>query len=61
MFVGSTMMYLENLSTMTSIASYPDDGGSGPMRSMEICSQGVVGIALGCRGAWSFPFRALVS
>jgi len=53
-------MYLENWSTITMMALYPDDSGSGPMRSTDMCSQGVLGIALGHSGAWIFPLRILV-
>ena len=51
MLVGSAMMYLENRLMMTMMALYPDDLGSGPKRSTEICSHGVLGIVLGCSGA----------
>ena len=49
-FVGSAMMYFENWLMITMMALYPEDLGSGPMRSTDICSHGVLGIVFGCKG-----------
>src|SRR6202030_530204 len=45
--VAMRIIILENLSTITRTALYPCDSGSGPIRSIEMCSQGFEGIACG--------------
>ena len=54
MFVGMTIIILENRSTITRMALKPLDSGNSPMMSMEICSQGAFGISFGCNGLWAF-------
>src|ERR1700759_2088449 len=48
---GTKWTPLEFLSHMTKIESKPEEVGRGPMKSAEICSQGLDGIGLG----WSNP------
>ena len=43
--VAIRMIIFENQSTITRIALNLFNSGNGPMRSIEMCSQGVVGIA----------------
>ena len=45
MVVAIRMIILENRSMITRIALNPFDSGNGPIRSINMCSQGVVGIA----------------
>ena len=45
---------------MTSIALNPLDSGSSPIKSIEMCSQGVVGTSFGCKGLCGFSRRGLV-
>jgi len=45
--VGKSDIYLENRSTITMIALYPDDSGSGPMRSTEILFPRLLGLHWG--------------
>ena len=47
---GKRCIILENQSTTTRIAFLPSDWGRGPIRSMEMISQGEDGISFGCRG-----------
>src|ERR1700722_3084917 len=58
--VGRMMIILVNISHITRITLYPCDSGSSPIMSIEICSQGCLGISFGCRGACSFPRCAFV-
>ena len=54
--VGMAIMYLVNRSTTTMIVSYPCDIGNPVMKLTVMCSQGCLGMVLGCKGAWIFPF-----
>src|ERR1700720_4489027 len=49
--VGRITTILVNMSHITKIALYPCDSGSSPIMSIEMCSQGYLGISFGCRGA----------
>jgi len=53
-FKSRKWLYLESLSTTTSIASYPLDLGKPTMKSMETSSQ----IAWGIDKGWSNPLGA---
>ena len=52
--VGKSLIILENWSTITIMAFFPYDSGSGPMRSTDMISHGELGISFGFRGVF-FP------
>ena len=49
---GRKYAFFENRSTITKIVSFPFDDTSGPIRSTLIMAHGLVGILLGCNGAF---------
>ena len=52
--VGKSLIILENRSTITIMAFFPYDSGSGPMRSTDMISHGELGISFGFRRVF-FP------
>ena len=52
--VGKSHIILENRSTITIMAFFPCDSGSGPIRLTDIISHGELGTSFGFRGVF-FP------